>query len=78
MEIQGHSLQSFAPVVEAFTENFTATGERGAACVIYHRGELVVDIYAGSRGRDDKLPWQRNILVTIFSVGKPLLACAVL
>ncbi|MGW5191076.1 hypothetical protein ACWEOO_17620 [Kribbella sp. NPDC004138] len=34
-------------VAEAFARNFTERGEVGAAFAAYHRGELVVDLWAG-------------------------------
>ncbi|WP_427892678.1 serine hydrolase domain-containing protein [Kribbella sp. GL6] len=42
----------WAHVAEAFERNFTEYGEPGAAFAAYHRGELVVDLWGGTAGRD--------------------------
>ena len=35
----------------------------GAAVAVYHRGELVVDLWGGSR--TDEEPWQRDTLARV-------------
>jgi CubicO group peptidase (beta-lactamase class C family) len=41
--IGGFVAPGFEAVREEFRKNFARRGEAGAACAIYHRGELVVD-----------------------------------
>ncbi len=69
--------ESFAPVREAFTRNFTELGEPGAAIALFVEGRLVVDLWGGRRDRARCEPWQRETLVSFFSVGEALTAlCA--
>ena len=48
IEINGQWLPLWQPVVDAFAANF-AVGEEGAGLALVHRGELVVNIWAGQR-----------------------------
>ncbi len=81
MQIHGQWAESWQPLIDAFADNFTR-GEEGAGLALVHRGELVVNIWAGHRS--NKLagvvnqPWQEDTLVNIFSAGKGLVAVCVL
>lgn len=81
IEINGQWLPVWQPLVDAFAANFTM-GEEGAGLALVHRGDLVVDIWAGQRS--NKLaavvnqPWEEPTLVNIFSAGKGLVALCVL
>lgn len=81
MQIQGQWSEAWQPVVDAFAANF-AQGEEGAGLALVHRGESVVNIWAGQR--NNKLagitaePWAEETLVNIFSAGKGLVALCVL
>jgi len=46
----------------------------GAAVAVYHRGELVVDLWGGSR--TDEEPWQRDTLAMCFSTTKGVVSTA--
>jgi CubicO group peptidase (beta-lactamase class C family) len=61
----------FAPVVDAFHTNFTEDGEVGASCCVIVDGRVVVDV-AGGDG------WTVDTLCNAYSVGKPIVALAVL
>lgn len=80
--INGHWENEWAPVVEAFADNFAHKGEQGAALSIYRFGEPVVNIWAGVRDNASAglsgLPWQESTCVNIFSAGKGLVALCVL
>lgn len=82
MTVNGFWRPEWSPVVDAFAANFADSGEDGAGVAIYHRGELVINIWAGER--DNRLagvsnqPWEENTLVNIFSAGKGLVALCVL
>jgi len=79
--IKGKWAPQWQPVVDAFIANFNQ-GEQGAGTALYHRGELVVNIWAGERtnrlGGISNQPWAENTLVNIFSAGKGLVALCVL
>jgi CubicO group peptidase (beta-lactamase class C family) len=67
----------FAAVRSAFAENFAGLGETGAAVCVMVDGKIVADMHGGWRDTGRMLPWQRDTLVNVFSVGKGLTAaCA--
>jgi CubicO group peptidase (beta-lactamase class C family) len=82
VEIYGDWRPQWAPVVEAFSRNFTESAEQGAGLALYHRGELVLNCWAGVY--DNRAaglvaqPWQEDTIVNIFSAGKGLVALCVL
>lgn len=80
--IEGHWAADFAPVARAFAENFATEGEQGAALAIYHRGDLVVNIWAGSRDNAAAgltgVPWEENTCANIYSASKGLVALCVM
>jgi CubicO group peptidase (beta-lactamase class C family) len=64
----------FEPVAEAF-----ATEPRGgSALTVLRAGEPVVDVREGWRDAARTLPWEADTLVNVYSVGKPIMAAAVL
>jgi len=78
IEIEGHIEPGFEAVAQVFLDNFQQFGERGAAFSVVHEGELLLDIWAGSRDKAAQLPWLENTRATIFSAGKALVAVCVL
>lgn len=81
MKVEGKWTPQWQPVVDAFAANFNE-GEQGAGVALYHRGELVVNIWAGERSNRlagiSNQPWNQNTIVNIFSAGKGLVALCVL
>lgn len=75
---EGFCDDRFAPVRAAFAENFTKHGERGGAVVIALDGKPVVDLWGGWADVARTKPWQRETVVNVFSVCKPLNAIALL
>jgi CubicO group peptidase (beta-lactamase class C family) len=69
--------QRFAAVRSAFAENFAGRGETGAAVCVMVDGKVVADMFGGWRDTGRTLPWQRDTLVNVFSVGKGLTAACV-
>lgn len=72
MRVNGDWNKRFEPLVSAFSQNFAEKHEIGAAVCVYHRGEKVVDIWAGLRNRKNSEPWHEDTLVPVFSVTKAL------
>jgi CubicO group peptidase (beta-lactamase class C family) len=71
-----HSTQvhrSFRGVADAFRKQLPAGGPGGAALCIYHQGELVLDIWAGTRDRNGT-PWTADTLSLSFSTTKGITA----
>jgi CubicO group peptidase (beta-lactamase class C family) len=73
-EIHGFADEGFGPVADAFRDNFTRGTETGAACAIYHRGRLVVDLHGGFADNTTRQPWNRDTVVVAFSATKGLMA----
>jgi CubicO group peptidase (beta-lactamase class C family) len=74
--IEGSVSRGFEPVREAFIENFTLRGERGAACCVYRYGEKVVDLWGGVRDPESGDPWSADTMVIVHSTTKGLSAMA--
>jgi CubicO group peptidase (beta-lactamase class C family) len=68
---------AFGAVREAFAANFAA-GELGAACTVTIGGRVVVDLWGGWADADRTRPWTSDTLVNSYSVGKPIVALALL
>lgn len=75
-EIHGHVDDRFAPVVEAFRENFRVEEELGAACSVVFDGKTVVDLWGGWARSDLAQPWGQNSTVCMMSVAKGVTAIA--
>lgn len=69
---------AFAAVREALERNMTAGHEIGCAVCVTVDGETVVDLWAGHRDRTRSLPWQRDTVTDMKSVGKSVFALCVL
>ncbi len=67
----------FEAVRQAFVENF-GRGEIGAAVAVTVGGRSVVDLWGGWADDGRIRPWRRDTLVNAYSVGKPVVALAVL
>ena len=76
-EISGFAAGRFERVREAFADNFRR-GEIGASLCVWHRGEVVVDLWGGLRDRRDNRLWERDTLTCVFSSTKGVVALALL
>ncbi len=69
---------AFAAVADAFAENFAGRDEVGASVAVWVDGRMVVDLWGGWADGARTRPWGPDTLVDVFSVGKGLVAVAVL
>ncbi|HLM87072.1 MAG TPA: serine hydrolase domain-containing protein [Solirubrobacteraceae bacterium] len=76
--IEGHCDRRFAGLRSAFAENFHSLEELGAALSVMLEGEPVVDLWGGWMDQARTRPWQRETLVNVYSVGKPMVAVCLL
>ena len=74
IDIHGTCCPDFTRVEDAFARNFDEGLDAGASVAVVHRGERVVDLWAGSAG---DAPWSRDTLVNVFSATKGAAALAV-
>ncbi|HPF09842.1 MAG TPA: serine hydrolase domain-containing protein [Flavobacteriaceae bacterium] len=66
----GHINQEFKGIERVFLENFFRYGEIGASFCVYHKHQLVVDIWGGYKNLKSRELWQRDTVVPIFSTTK--------
>jgi CubicO group peptidase (beta-lactamase class C family) len=67
-----------APGFEGVREAFAAEPRGGSALAVRQDGEMVVDLREGWRDAARTVPWDAGTLVNVYSVGKPVIALAVL
>jgi CubicO group peptidase (beta-lactamase class C family) len=68
--LHGTCDEAFAPVFEAFRQNFEQEEELGAACSVVIGGETVVDLWGGWARADRSLDWEAHTTVCMMSVAK--------
>jgi CubicO group peptidase (beta-lactamase class C family) len=76
-EFGGSCDAAFTPVRDAFVGNFD-DGEIGASCCVTIGGRTVVDLWGGWCDEARTRPWHADTLVNAYSVGKPMVALALL
>ncbi|MEV4640693.1 serine hydrolase domain-containing protein [Actinoplanes sp. NPDC049548] len=69
---------SVAPGYEPVREAFALHRSGGSALCVLRHGEVVVNLCEGWRDAAHTLPWDPQTLVNVYSVGKPVIAMAVL
>ncbi|MFI5608031.1 serine hydrolase domain-containing protein [Amycolatopsis sp. NPDC051903] len=75
--LHGTCEPGFEGVQRAFVENISERGELGAAFAVVHRGEVVVDLWAGWADPDRATPWRPDTLTNVWSTTKGMTAlCA--
>jgi CubicO group peptidase (beta-lactamase class C family) len=75
--VHGHCEPEFERVRDALAEVLASGAEVGAALAVYVEGRAVVDLWAGHTDAARTRPWDRDTIVNLYSVGKPVTAiCA--
>jgi CubicO group peptidase (beta-lactamase class C family) len=72
--IDGSTSPRFGVLADRFRRNFTDHGEIGAALCVFHRGEMVVDLWGGVRDEATGARWEQHTMAPVFSTGKGLLS----
>jgi CubicO group peptidase (beta-lactamase class C family) len=67
-----------APGFETVGDAFSTDPRGGSALTVLRHGEPVVAVREGWRDAARTVPWDDNTLVNVYSVGKPVIAAAVL
>ena len=70
METQGRFDEKFKSIVDCYVNQFELGLDIGSSLAITYEGEMVVDIWAGTRDRAQSLPWEENTIVNVFSSTK--------
>jgi CubicO group peptidase (beta-lactamase class C family) len=77
-EIRGTYDDLFSAVPSALA-TFLDAGDVGGSAAVFVDGEPVVDVWGGFADADRTVPWERETIVNVFSVTKPMTAlCALL
>ena len=75
--IQGYCAPGYEPVRETFAQLFATAGEQGAAVAVFKRGELLLNLWGGTRDKAQTQPWEAQTQVNGFSANKAMAAiCA--
>jgi len=70
--VSGSVMSGFENVKAEFENNFLQRKEIGAACVVFHKGQKVVDLWGGYRKNEDT--WKEDTMVPVFSATKGVAA----
>lgn len=68
--MDGTSADAFDRVRTVFAEQIEAGEGIGSAVAVYHRGELVVDLWGGMADRAAARPWQEDTICVVYSTTK--------
>jgi CubicO group peptidase (beta-lactamase class C family) len=67
-----------APGFEALADAFAVDPRGGSALTVLRHGRPVVEVFEGWRDDAHTVPWDAATLVNVYSVGKPIIAAAVM
>ncbi len=73
IKIHGTTAKGFEEVKEAYESNFYRDDiykELGSSLCVYHKGEMVVDLWAGYKDREQKELWNKNTKIALYSTTK--------
>ena len=70
MEIQGRYDEKFESIVDCYKKQFELGLDIGSSLALTYEGEIVIDIWAGTRDKAQSLPWEENTIVNVFSSTK--------
>jgi CubicO group peptidase (beta-lactamase class C family) len=68
--LHGDVAPGWGPVADDFGENFATRGDVGAACSVYYRGQVVVDLWGGTADARSGRPWEHGTIACMNSVTK--------
>jgi CubicO group peptidase (beta-lactamase class C family) len=71
--MNGFMKPGFESVGEALAQNFNDDFEVGASVSVVHKGETVVDIWAGHTDMERTAPWERDTITNVWSSTKTMM-----
>ncbi|KAK3611812.1 hypothetical protein CHS0354_040482 [Potamilus streckersoni] len=78
LNVDGYFHPDFKKVADLFREWFQVKGEDdGVAFALYHKGELVLDMWGGYADLESERPWHKDTISEAFSATKGLAAIVV-
>ncbi len=78
MSINGTCDDKFAAVRDAFEANFSQNGDAGASVAVSVDGQMVVDLWGGSKSTDQDTAWEQDTIVNVYSTTKTMAALTLL
>ena len=70
MEIHGQYDKKFELIVDSFEKQFELGLDIGSSLAVTCEGEMVIDVWAGSKDKAESLPWEEDTIVNVFSSTK--------
>lgn len=70
--VQGTNSDQFAGVRHVLEDQLATGLDVGASVAVYHRGELVVDLWGGHVDEARTTPWQHDTIVNVWSTTKTM------
>ena len=70
MDIQGNFDEKFQSIVDCYENQFKLGLDIGSSLAVTYEGEIVIDIWAGTKNKAQTLPWEENTIVNVFSSTK--------
>ena len=70
MDIHGKYDEKFESIVGSYEKQFELGLDIGSSLAVTYEGEMVVDVWAGSRDKAASLPWEEDTIVNVFSSTK--------
>ncbi|MFZ1061892.1 MAG: serine hydrolase domain-containing protein [Acidimicrobiales bacterium] len=71
-KVRGTTDPRFEPVREQLERNLDVGDDLGASVTVFHQGEAVVDIWGGYQDTNQRVAWQRDTLVNVWSTTKTM------
>src|SRR5665213_4576261 len=71
-QVQGTTTDKFAGLVDHLENSLASGADVGASIAVFHREELVADIWGGYRDEEKTTPWDRDTLVNVWSTTKTM------
>lgn len=70
--VEGTTTERFAGLRQQLSDNLDQGEDVGASVAVFHRGELVCDIWGGYRDAEHSTPWTADTLVNVWSTTKTM------
>ena len=77
MDTHGTYDDRFQKVKDLFDDLYKSDREIGSSFAVYKDGKSLVDIWGGFKDKDQKLPWERDTLATVWSTTKGIAALTI-
>jgi len=71
-QVHGTTTEKFAGLVDHLEKSLASGADVGASIAVFHREELVADIWGGYRDEEKTTPWDRDTLVNVWSTTKTM------